>query len=66
MRDTTYKYGRCLAASCIVKITPPADMYHRMWGAALHERAEAYTNHWNVTSCGQSCQLRRLSAYPLS
>lgn len=40
MRDTTYKYGRCLAASCIVKITPPADMYHRMWGAALHERAE--------------------------
>lgn len=40
MRDTTYHYGNCLAAATTVKITPPNDIYHRMWGAALHERAE--------------------------
>ncbi|MBK95043.1 MAG: hypothetical protein CMJ79_04925 [Planctomycetaceae bacterium] len=40
MRDTTFKYGRCLAAANIAKITPPENIYHRMWGAALHDRAE--------------------------
>ncbi|MBA63593.1 MAG: hypothetical protein CMJ76_14655 [Planctomycetaceae bacterium] len=40
MRDTTYQYGRCLAAAFIVKITPPENIYHRMWGAALHDQAE--------------------------
>lgn len=40
MRDTTYQYGRCSATSSIVKITPPENIYHRMWGAALHDRAE--------------------------
>ena len=40
MRDTTYQYGCCLAAASIVKITPPEDIYHRMWGAALHDQAE--------------------------
>lgn len=40
MRDTTYQYGRCQAAATTITITPPADIYHRMWGAALHDRAE--------------------------
>ena len=29
----------CFAAGC-EDITPPAGIYHRMWGAATHERAE--------------------------
>ncbi|MEE2843222.1 MAG: hypothetical protein VX761_01800, partial [Planctomycetota bacterium] len=34
-----FKYGRCRAAAVTVDITPPANMYHRMWGAALHDQA---------------------------
>ena len=30
---------RCRAAFARADITPPPDIYHRMWGAALHERA---------------------------
>ena len=30
---------RCRAAFGRADITPPAGIYHRMWGAALHERA---------------------------
>jgi hypothetical protein len=30
---------RCRAAFTRADITPPAGIYHRMWGAALHERA---------------------------
>ncbi len=39
MRDSRFKYGRCRAAAVTVDITPPANMYHRMWGAALHDQA---------------------------
>ena len=39
MRDSQFKYGRCRAASVTVDITPPKNMYHRMWGAALHDQA---------------------------
>jgi hypothetical protein len=31
--------SRCRFALAWVDITPPADIYHRMWGAAKHERA---------------------------
>lgn len=31
--------SRCRFASKWCDITPPADIYHRMWGAAKHERA---------------------------
>jgi len=30
---------RCLAAAARCDITPPAGIYHRMWGAATHDRA---------------------------
>ena len=39
MRDSRFKYGRCRAAAVTVDITPPENMYHRMWGAALHDQA---------------------------
>jgi hypothetical protein len=31
--------GRCLAAAARRDITPPVGIYHRMWGAAAHDRA---------------------------
>jgi Neutral/alkaline non-lysosomal ceramidase, N-terminal len=31
--------SRCRAAVARCEITPPIGMYHRMWGAALHDRA---------------------------
>ncbi len=31
--------GRCRAAIARCDITPPVGIYHRMWGAALHDRA---------------------------
>ena len=31
--------SRCLAAMAQADITPPVGIYHRMWGAALHDRA---------------------------
>ena len=31
--------GRCRAGFGWVNVTPPAGIYHRMWGAALHDRA---------------------------
>ena len=39
MRDSQFKYGRCQVAAATVDITPPENMYHRMWGAALHDQA---------------------------
>ncbi|MBT4723621.1 MAG: hypothetical protein HN617_06835 [Planctomycetaceae bacterium] len=39
MRDSQFKYGRCRAAASTVDITPPDNMYHRMWGAAVHDQA---------------------------
>lgn len=32
---------RCLAAVGQIDITPPLGIYHRMWGAAAHDRAES-------------------------
>ncbi len=31
--------SRCRSALCQVDITPPIGIYHRMWGAALHDQA---------------------------
>lgn len=31
--------ARVVAAAAKVDVTPPVGMYHRMWGAALHERS---------------------------
>jgi hypothetical protein len=31
--------SRCRFALAWCDITPPSDIYHRMWGAAKHERA---------------------------
>ena len=32
--------GLCRFGLCRCDITPPGDIYHRMWGAATHDRAE--------------------------
>ena len=32
--------GRCRLGVGRIDITPPADAYHRNWGAALHDAAE--------------------------
>ena len=32
--------ARCRFAIAEADITPPAGIYHRMWGAATHDRAE--------------------------
>ena len=31
--------GRCLAGAARCNITPPVGIYHRMWGAATHDRS---------------------------
>jgi len=36
----TTPQSRCIAGIARADITPPVGIYHRMWGAATHERAE--------------------------
>ena len=35
--------SRCRVAFASADVTPPVGMYHRMWGAALHDRS---TGNW--------------------
>src|SRR5882724_857351 len=37
--DVNTPQSRCRFALAWADITPPPDIYHRMWGAAKHERA---------------------------
>jgi len=37
--NDTMPQARCRAAAARCDITPPIGIYHRMWGAALHDRA---------------------------
>lgn len=41
MSATTWRapQGRCLAGVDRIEITPPVGIYHRMWGAATHDRS---------------------------
>ena len=39
MRCVETPQSRCRAAAARCDITPPVGIYHRMWGAALHDRA---------------------------
>ena len=39
MKTVTTPQCRCRAAVACCDITPPTGIYHRMWGAALHDRA---------------------------
>ena len=40
--------SRCVAGFGRADVTPPAGIYHRMWGAALHDRATGV--HWPLTA----------------
>jgi hypothetical protein len=41
MNQETTPQSRCRAGLARTDITPPVGIYHRMWGAALHDRATA-------------------------
>ncbi len=40
MHEQIPPQSRVLAAMGQVDITPPVGIYHRMWGAALHDQSE--------------------------
>src|SRR5271169_4105963 len=39
MRHLDFPYSICGFGIAVGDITPPVGIYHRMWGAATHERA---------------------------
>lgn len=39
MKDVEIPQSHCLAGAARGDITPPVGIYHRMWGAALHDRS---------------------------
>ena len=44
--------SRCRFSLAWDDITPPADIYHRMWGAAKHERATGVHRPLRATLAG--------------
>ena len=39
MKTVIAPQARLIAGTARVDITPPVGMYHRMWGAAIHDRS---------------------------
>jgi hypothetical protein len=39
MDTVTFPQSRCLAGIARADVTPPVGIYHRMWGAAMHDRS---------------------------
>jgi hypothetical protein len=44
------KQSRCLAGVSRCDITPPVGIYHRMWGAATHDRSTGVHRHLTATA----------------
>src|SRR3954451_3140343 len=53
---------RCRAGFARGDVTPPVGIYHRMWGAATHERATGV--HRPLTACALVFQAHGLPAGP--
>ena len=49
MKSLDFPQSRCQAAAGQIDITPPIGIYHRMWGAAKHDRAASVHRPLNAT-----------------
>ena len=49
MKSLDFPQSRCQAAAGQIEITPPIGIYHRMWGAAKHDRAASVHRPLNAT-----------------
>ena len=50
MRHVLTPQSRCYFGICRADITPPVGIYHRMWGAASHDRSEGIHRPLTATS----------------